>query len=423
MKQCILICAVFFCIYECSNAQAKDTAWLLQNTWAFENFDDTNVSWNLFRQSFIGVAPSPSGDFDIAFYEALYKNVLFNPGNCFGMDVTAMLIMQNGGYQGYCHPPFVYPSNPLPAMAGPLDSNLHTLINITHGNQINNGFISYILNLVSTNKNRDGNYAFDMVHKYLAEGDQPVVAISTNISPSDGEGGHVLVPYFEDTITLSPITRRIFVYDPNRSIYAPSTDSSHIFYTLGLNFIKVLSDGSWSYPHDTPYTTHPPWTGNPGGGGNCMAIPLSVAGKKDRLPQSLFTSVSQAIGTIFIFGNDVKVKQITDLKNHRHYFNEKGTDEESRPERCMHNVLPFIPLKGKMHPESGSASEVYFIRGNHPFRIAVIAKGPYKVAMIFDGQYIELKGIGNGALHFFHSPSPAFIKYRKQSVLYKSHLM
>jgi hypothetical protein len=415
-----MIWAFFFCICEYSYAQGKDTAWLLQNTWAFENFSDTNVSWNLFRQSYIGVAPSPSGDFDIAFYDALYKNVLFNPGNCYGMDVTAMIIMQNGGYQGYCHPPFVYA--PKPALNGPQDSMLHTLINITHGYQINNGFISFLLNVISTHNNRNGNYAFDMVHQYLMQGDQPICSISTNLSPADGDGGHVLVPYFEDTITLSPLTRRIFVYDPNRSIYAPSTDSTHIYYTLGVNFIKVLSDGTWSYPFKSHYLTDPPWTGNPGSGGNCIAIPLSVAGKKDRLPQSLFTSINQAVGTIFIFGNDVKVKQITDLKNHRHYFNKNGTDEEPRPDKRMNNVLPFIPLNGKMHPESGSASQVYFIRGNHPFQLAVLARGAYKVAMNFGGRYIEQKGIGDGTIHFFHSPSPVLTQNRKHSVLNKSPL-
>lgn len=53
------------------------------------------------------------------------------------------------------------------------------------------------------------------------------------------------------------------------------------------------------------------WTGNPGSGGNCMVIPISVAGKKDRLPQSLFAEGAYALNSIFIFGNNTQLRQLT----------------------------------------------------------------------------------------------------------------
>ena len=399
MKTLILLFLVCFAGTQDLQAQAKDTSWLRQNTWAFENFDDTNVSWNIFRQTFIGVAPSPSGDFDLVFYNDLYKNTLFNPGNCFGMDVLEMLIMEDGGYAGYCHPPGMYAILPDTVRGGPLDPALHQAINIAHGNQITEGFISFVIDVFSTDKFRDGNYVFDMVNQYLAQGDQPVISIAPTISPSGG--GHVLVPYYEDTLDAN--TRRIFCYNPNRSIFTSPYNPDHLDYTNGTNFITIKSDGTWSY--DFNYPPKPLWTGNPSSGGLIMAIPLSVAGRKDRLPQSLFADATKAISTIFIFGKDVRVRQITNLRNGRRFFNAQGTDPEQDPRKRFKTVAPFIPMGGSLHPETGGPAAVYFVRGGDPFQVAVQAKGKYKIKIIADGQYMEREGTGDGDVRVFRAPT------------------
>ena len=401
-------------------AQPKDTAWVLQNTWAFENFSDSNVSWNIFRQCFIGVSPteSGSGNFDLIFYNDVFKNTLYNPGNCYGMDVMAMLMMVNGGCQGYCHPPYVYPPANNTNYTAPLDPNLHTAINILHGYQISQAFIGFLLDGFSLSTIRDGNQVFAQVHQYLEQGDQPIVSISTGVIPG-GDSGHVVVPYFQDTLDAN--TRRIFVYNPDWSIYKPPGDPDHQVYTQGNNFITIKNDGTWSFPFN--YPPAPPWSGSPSSGGLCIAIPLSVAGKKDRLPESLFSDANQAISSIFIFGADVKVRQITDLRSHRRLLNAQGTDLETRPGMRTTNVLPWIPLGGGGRRDPSTVPKVYFVRGDHPMQLSLRVKGPYRVGMLFNGKYVEHKGVGDGSMLVFHSSSKTLRHTRRPiSVMRRNRL-
>ena len=72
----LLFTGIALCIGLAAAAQSEDTAWVRENTWAFHNFDTSNVPWADFRSTFVGVAPSPAGDFDQIFYNQLYKNKL-----------------------------------------------------------------------------------------------------------------------------------------------------------------------------------------------------------------------------------------------------------------------------------------------------------------------------------------------------------
>ncbi|TDX01986.1 hypothetical protein [Dinghuibacter silviterrae] len=369
-------------------AQPQDTPWLRENTWFFENFDTSNIPWSDFRQSFIGVAPSPAGDFDQIFFNNLYTNTLYKSGLCFGMDVMSMLMMSDGGWAGYCHPPYVYASRA--SYTGPLDPNLAQAIIITHGNQINRGFLMFLLDVIASSENRDGNYAYYQVGKYLAQGDQPFVSISKDLNPADG--AHVLVPYYED---VQGSIKRIFVYDPNHSIYNYTSPGSHDYYANGQNFITVQSDGTWSYPFNGIMS--PPWTGSPSSGGNCVAIPLSVAGRKDRLPQSLFADAQTAINTIFIFGRRVRVRQVTGASG-RKYLNRRGTDVQLRG--GLRTILPFQVMGGA----PGDTLHTYFVRGNESQCWEISAVGPYKVEMLYAGQHTVVRGVGDGRVMRFYTP-------------------
>ena len=397
MKTRYFIIIVFVSLLMQTKTSAQDTNWVKKNTWYFDNFVRDTLPWSIFRETFIGVAPAPAADFDQVFYSTMYQTKLAGPGHCYGMDVMAMLMMKNGGCLGYCHPPYVYSgsyASPSPDTVGPSDRTLRTALEIIHGYQINHGFLSFLLDVIATHKNRDGRYAFQQANYYLAKNDPPVISITKSLSPADG--GHVLIPYFTKDLGG---TKRIYVYDPNRSFYEPGLDG-HEFYTTSINFIDVNNaTGHWQYNMGS-FGSPDNWFGDPGSDGNCIVIPLSVAGKKDRLPQSLLADGAYAINTIFIFGN-VKVEQISDLEGKKHYLNDAGNELEPCEEKRLTNVMPFIPLDGAPASKGNAANVQYFFRGSDPVQLRYRAYGDYRIGMIFHGSYYEVKGRGKGEVQEF----------------------
>lgn len=383
---------------------AQDTNWVKTNTWYFDNFVKDVLPWSLFRETFIGVAPAPAGDFDQIFYEYLYRDKLAASGHCYGMDVMAMLMKKNGGHLGYCHPPYMYSgtiaSNTAPSgspsndTVGPTDMNLKTAIELVHGNQINHGFLLFLLDVMAVAKSRDGKYACDQVDFFLAKDDPPVISVTKSLSPA--AGGHVIIPYkVED---MGGGIKRIYVYDPNRTYYKPGADGKD-WYVNKKNFIEVnTGTKSWKFEMVGSLGT---WSGEPLSltGGNCIVIPLSVAGKRDRLPQSLLAEGAYALNTIFIYG-DVRLKQVSDPLTGRRYYNRRGAGPERRENKRLTNFLPFIPLDEYDSKKPGS-SQAYFFKGTTPLNLSYRAYGAYRVGMIFHGNYYEVKGNGTGAVQQF----------------------
>jgi hypothetical protein len=378
-------------------AQDPDPEWAKRNTWFFDNFDRDSFPWALFRETYIGVAPTPSADFDQIFYNELYKTKLPRVGFCFGMDVMALLIMKNGGHLGYCHPPYVYSG-----LDGPDDPTLERALAMTHGNQINHSFLSFILDVLAANKLRDGNYAFAKVEEYLAKNDPPIICISAPTGGITGDSGHVVVPY---KTTQSGTTKKIWVYDPNRSWYVNGA-GGHDWYTSHLNCITInASTGGWSFPFgDTNI-----WSGDPGNGGRIMAAPLSVTGKRDRLPQSLLAEGAYALNTILLSGNIV-IEQVTDTVTRRRLLNDAGTELEKSDEKRMNNLLGFIPLNGGRPSLPARNNKAFFLRGSNPVDIRYKAYGKYKIGMMFHGKYYEVTGTGNGESLLFR-PEDRFVKF------------
>jgi hypothetical protein len=317
------------------------------------------------------------------------------------MDVMAMLMKKNGGHLGYCHPPYVYTgsyasnTNPdgMPSndTVGPTDRNLKTAIEMVHGIQINHGFLSFLLDVIAIGKSRDGRYAYQQVDYYNAKDDQPIISVTGDLSPQ--KGGHVLIPYFTETVGS---TKKIYVYDPNRSWYKAGA-TGHDWYTSRNNYIEVNgTTGAWKFTMccDTV------WAGDPGSGGHLLVIPLSIAGKKDRLPQSLLADGAYALNTIFIWG-DVKVQQIADMNEAKRYLNDEGTGIEPSEEKRLNNIIPFIPMDGGLPSKGTGKTNAYFFRGSEPVRLSYKAYGEYKMGMIFKGKYYEVKGNGKGELQHF----------------------
>lgn len=390
------------------NSFAQDPAWVKENTWYFDNFKKDTLPWSIFRETYIGVAPAPAVDFDALFYDLIYQTELAKAGHCHGMCVMAMLMMKNGGHLGYCHPPYMYTGEIREPDAGdttgPSDPNLRTAIAITHGTQLNHGFLSFLLDLIAIGKNRDGRHAFQQVVYYLAKNDPPVISVTQSLSPADG--GHVLIPFFTEDLGA---TKKIYVYDPNRTYYKPGADGKE-FYEGRNNFILVNnSTGTWSYNMGSET-----WTGSPDAlnGGNCIVMPISIVGRKDRLPQSLLAEGAYAINTIFIFGEDVKLEQVTDPGNQRRLMNDARTGWETREDKRLKNVLPFIPAGIRSTAKKSSNTTVYFARGTRALDLQIRARGPYRIGLLFGGKYIEYKGTGNGNIR--HIRTPGRIPVKKQ---------
>jgi hypothetical protein len=375
---------------------------------------DDNIPWRLFRETYIGVAPEPAADFDWIIYDKFYKSDLFKTGLCYGMDVTALLMMKNGGHLGFCHPPYTYDGlifqrtpgvTPSDDRTGPIDPNLKTAIEITHGNQINHGFISFLIDNVAINKVRDGKFAFERARYYLEQNDPPIICMNKAATGIKGEDGHVMIPYYCcDTIVNLIHEQRIYVYDPNNSFYR-SGDEGVNYYKNKKNFFRIGEDNSWYYDSEH--------YGSPSSGGRIIVVPLSIAGKKDRLPQSLVADGLLAIQSIIVFGNNVKVEQISDPINGRCLFNTKGNDIETDESKRMNNILPFIPFNS-FESHSVPKSVAYFYRGKNPLKIQIRAQGNYTVVMMFNGLYKEIKAIGNGSIQHFTTPD--FRKKVKQSM-------
>src|SRR5688572_25193366 len=129
MKRRCLILLLTVTFFFNAKTIAQDPDWVKENTWYFDNFVKDTLPWTMFRETFIGVAPAPSADFDQFFYDGIYQTKLAGPGHCYGMCVLALMMMKNGGFLGYCHPPYTYSgsyASPAKDTLGPSDPNLNT---------------------------------------------------------------------------------------------------------------------------------------------------------------------------------------------------------------------------------------------------------------------------------------------------------
>lgn len=384
----ILVLAAALLFTAKTKAQDPDPEWAKRNTWFFDNFVKDTLPWSLFRETFIGVAPAPSADFDGLFYSGLYQTKLAGPGLCLGMDAMALLIKKNGGHLGYCHPPYVYSGT-----GPPDDPILERAIEITHGNQINHGFLSFMLDVIAVNKLRDGKYCADKVEEFLAKGDPPVICISSaeGILSADG---HCIVPY---AVTHSGGMTKIWVYDPNRSWYVNAPDGKP-WYDAHNNFILVNDAAhSWSFGMAGAFGT---WSGDPGSGGRIVATPLSVVGRKDRLPQSLLAEGAYALNSILIFGN-VAIDQVTDPCSGKQMLNDEGKALEPCGEKRMNNIMNFVPMNNGYPSKGSNQTNAFFFRGADPVDLKYRAIGDYRIAMMYHGKYYEVKGKGKGEVQYF----------------------
>lgn len=375
-----IICAICW-----QHGQAQSVDFVRDNTWSFDNFQrsDTTIFWDLFREAYIGIAPTPAAasPFDVLLFNELYKKQLFPPGHCFGLDLTALEIARYGGYEGYCAPAYQYPAGAGDTM--PADPNLLRLIQLMHSRQLNFRFLYNLLDVVAQGKNRDGVYAFDQFKYYKAKGEFCILSITKAITPAGG--GHAIIGYdYEDL----GATKRIYVYDPNRSYYKTGAGGRD-YYDNHNNFVEITtSNKKWLFNMAGGEV----WTGDPGAGtdsagGNLVVLPFSVMRTKDRLPQSLFADAAEAVNTVFIFGKGVKINQVS-TPDGRKMYDASGSDclEETAP---LRSVMPFIPINGgkPLHAETA----LWLVRGENNLNLEVQGNAEgYKLQLFSAGNIITV---------------------------------
>lgn len=306
-----------------------------KNGWRFHNFSDPTFSWDIYRDTFIGIPPTEdpfSSAFDVLFYEQVYKSKLSADGNCFGMSLLNLMIQKNGGHLGFCAPVTQYSGDPTSPGMGPTDPMLRRAINVMHGHQVNLPTVQFLLDIFAHHFNRDGAYAFDQFNYWQSRGDLTLVSITKDLNPSDG--GHTLIAY--RAADLGGGNKKIFVLDPNRTWGNPADQP---WYTSESNFIQITNH-TWSF--DMGGTT---WSGDPASlldAGNIVITPISVTGPHSRSPASLGdTVIGELLNTLFLSGDGARVEQVTDAQGKRLY--RPGTSEiDNDPATGMVNMVPWF---------------------------------------------------------------------------------
>jgi hypothetical protein len=306
-----------------------------RNGWHFDNFDTTELPWDIYRETFIGIPPTKdpfSSAFDVLFYDQVYKDKLSENGNCFGLSLMSLMMLKNGGHLGYCLPIPQYSGDIFgSSTTGPSDPGLKRAINTMHGHQVNMPTLQLILDLIAKGKNRDGEYAFDSFQSAKLKKDPTLVSITKSLSPADG--GHTIVGY--DAQDLGGGNRRIYVYDPNRTWGDPA---DRTWYQTGQNYVAI-SGHSWSFTMQSGEV----WSGSPASGGNLIITPISVTGPHSRSPASLGDQIiGQILNAIFISGSNAEVEQVTDGAGRR-LFKPGTLEVDSDPATGMLWMLPWYP--------------------------------------------------------------------------------
>jgi len=364
----------------CMAIQAPAQHYAEVNGWWFHNFrtssgipGSADFPWDLYRDAYLGILPTRdpwSSGFDVLFYDLVYEKELGSKGNCYGMSLMSLLIVQKGGHLGFCAPLSQYSGDISGTSCcdnkgnafytGPSDPRLRRAINQMHGHQVNLPTLKLILELIAKAKNRDGSYAYNQVLYYKMRNDPTLVSVTKSLNPDDG--AHTMVAYDARVFNGQ---KRIFLYDPNRTWGNPSA-SQRGWYQSNRNYITIDStgSGSWHFHHSDSSGVPKYWSGSPSSGGNIMITPISVTGPTSRSPSSLGLNVSDILTTFFIAGDGAGLEQVNDSKGKRLF--KPGTMEvDINPATGMLNMMPWYASdEDGLAGDARGSGTVYFLLGN-----------------------------------------------------------
>ncbi len=313
--------------------------------WYFDNFTtNTNqnpLSWELFRETYIGIPPEPVGQGKPI--QAFFNNVfqlMPQQGHCVGMCVFSLLIRKNGAFDGFCPPLSQYASHP--NQDGPQNDLLRRTMHRFQCHQMNIKVLKHYGDVLARGKIRDGNHAYDQYQYFKSRDDAVIAQLSNSLVPSTNTGAHAVVAYRAEDRQNE---KRIYVYDPNRTW---SNSSDRQFYQNDENYIRIQNNGVWSFNMGGSDV----WSGTPsisfGGnvinpeGGYCVMVPLSVYDTKGRAAGTQGLADLNLLNRWIIAGKDASLKQSTSSDGKK-LLTPDGKSFETDPNKGMLNTIPWIP--------------------------------------------------------------------------------
>jgi hypothetical protein len=373
MKNSIGITSALLIALFASSSRCDDYA--KDNGWWFKNFKDPTLSWDIYRDTFIGIPPTENAVaslFDTLFYNQICKTELAKTGNCYGLSLLSVMIRKNGGHMGYCMPIPQYSGDIFGDCvngnaAGPADPMLRRAINVMHGHQVNLPTLEFFLDVLAKHQNRNASYAYDTFSAVQMQEGPTLVSITKDLLP--GKSAHTMVAYRAEDLGSSG--RRIYVYDPFRTWADPDPDVRG-WYVTNQNFIQI-NGTSWSFQMRGWACGVDTWSGNPASGGNIVIIPASVTGPHSRSPASLGASIiGKIVNTILLSGGSTEIEQVTDAQGKRLF--KPGTYEvDSDPATGMMNMIPWTP-SGQAGPQT-SNDTILFQLGSSRGAVTVRVNG------------------------------------------------
>ena len=410
----------------------SEVANVLPYSWSFVNFSSDHCAppaeyytWERYRETYIGVAPAPGANgFDDLFYNLVYEEELGSSGNCFGLSLLSLLINDKGGHLGFCGPVASYTGDNegVPPLAndeceaeantvhrlGPDDPELRRAVEEVHGHQVNLAAVRYTIDAIAQSQ-ATPTHAYAMVQ----ENAPLLINIVRDISDPFG-AGHTMLAYEARQVGNE---RRIYVYDPNRSLGDENTSDhpeAHLldqreWYENGDNHIKIFDDDSWEFrfggwivetdeegdpvedEDGFPVVEANMW---PDGQGLMLAIPLSIVGPRDRNPAAMELSVTTLLEKIFLSGSNASLAQVSSPQGQFAFV--PGTKQiELAPAKCLLEVFPFFPSDGA--EAWGKGKELYFVAeppdGPRDYEIRV-GDGGYRFELASRGNIIAIEARG-----------------------------
>jgi hypothetical protein len=346
--------------------------------WFFDNWDDANLDWDLYRRTYLAINPTDDAieaPLDVAFYQ-IFEHCA-KPGNCGGMSMLALALYKYGGYMGYCSPASFYTGG----ANGPEQTDLHQAINIMQGRQFSAPGIQNFLDVVKAGQLNDGVAAWNRIQSGLGSGDYCMLSFATGLF---GTNAHTVIPFRTDTDGSALV---LHVWDPDRpyNLYRQFYDGNH-------NTIAITGPTDWTYDQgggslDLGGTLY---SGSMNGW--FFAIPISLEIHKGRQPISAGFALT-GLTTLFVSGVGAAVTQIEDDQGRRLYTSDRlhrsRGDLETSTTRRLPGVAPW-PWPGRA---SGALpGDLFFLQrppGSSPLTVSVRG-GEYHIKHLSAGHLIEL---------------------------------
>ena len=309
--------------------------------------------------------------FDRLLYDEFGGSIGAN-GVCFGMSVLAGAIYTRYGFMGMCRPVGTLPHDTFSVIWPHMRDAIYSL----QIRQLSYRIFKIVVDLLSEGTISDGNYAYDQIETYIAQGKIPVICITKTTALSFSTPGHAMLAYKVEDLGSE---RRIYVYDPTRPYF-----KFNAFYDFDSNYIHIDAlTGHWTWR----------WPDNSIWDGLIYAIPGDLVLMPIVNPLYL-ENLTDLSGVILASG--AHITQIEDSEGRRLFKHPVSgvpnlSDLEDDPDKKIGNIAPWIPLGGSAPPKT----EMYIVYGvKKSYKVRIAPESNYRLMAAMGGKMVELKSKG-----------------------------